>query len=172
MPFPLPSRRHIPGSGSEPDRPPLDRVKAGTPRSMRAEIWREVPAYLYGVELYASGYFWEAHEVWEPVWLATRPSSRERHLMVALIQLANACLKLAMGQRNATLRLLQEVADRLADCAPGAHDTLMGIDIDGLSGRVRTFADAVRDSGLPAGALVEMRPALQLADAPGSTGNG
>lgn len=161
MIFPLPSCRHVPGSGSEPDRAPLEQVKATTPPTVTDTTWNEVPAYLYGIQLYANGYFWEAHEVWEPVWLATTPNSRERHLMAALIQLTNACLKLVMQLPNAASRLLQETADRLIDCGCGAGGFLMGIDIGSLARRVAELATAVRNQeGGQIDRLLEMRPTL------------
>lgn len=45
MPFALPARRHIPGSGSVPDRAPLDAAKALTPPRVTANSWQDVPAY-------------------------------------------------------------------------------------------------------------------------------
>src|SRR5687767_5070273 len=101
MTFVVPSRRHVPGTGSVPDLAALESIKALTPQRMTGVTWRSVPAYVYGRHLHAHGYFWEAHEVWEPVWLATAPNSQERRLMAALIQLANACLKLEMRQPKA-----------------------------------------------------------------------
>ena len=56
-----------------------------TPRP-RAEI---APGLEEGLALYRAGYFWEAHEAWEPLWLAAPPNSRERALLQGLIQLAN-----------------------------------------------------------------------------------
>ena len=100
----LPPTRHIPGSGTAPDHVFFAAIKAQCPARVADANWREVPPYLYGFDLYAAGYFWEAHEVWEPVWMACAPNSRERQLTAGLIQLANACLKLEMGRLNAARR--------------------------------------------------------------------
>jgi hypothetical protein len=160
MTFVLPAQRHIPGSASVPDRVPLDAIKALTPQRVTADTWRRAPAYAYGLHLHTHGYFWEAHEVWEPVWLATAPNSRERHLLAALIQLANACLKLEMGQPKATLRLLQASQDHLAECRGSPDGTLLGLNPGTLSEDISAFAGQVGAFGAEQdlAAIVARRP--------------
>lgn len=51
------------------------------------------------------GFGWEAHELLEPIWMKCPPNSRERLLVMALIQLANARLKSLMGREGAAKRL-------------------------------------------------------------------
>ena len=78
-----------------------------------------------GLALYRAGYFWEAHEAWEPVWMKTPADSTERALLQGLIQIANGRLKLVMGRAKAALRIaalakvhLDEAeADELTDWA-------------------------------------------------------
>ena len=156
MTFTLPSQRHIPGSSSVPDRATLDAIKVLTPR-VTSDTWRQAPAYAYGLHLHAHGYFWEAHEVWEPVWLATAPNSRERHLLAALIQLANACLKLEMAQPRAALRLLLVSQDHLAECRSPPGRTVLGLDPGALAGDIAAFAVRVGDAQDLA-ALIAGRP--------------
>lgn len=157
MTFALPAQRHIPGSATVPDRAPLDAVKALTPHRVTRDTWRDAPAYAYGLHLHALGYFWEAHEVWEPVWLATAPNSQERHLLAALIQFANACLKLEMGQPKAAVRLLQASQDHLAECRGSPGRTLLGLDPASLAGDIAAFAVRVGDAEDLA-ALIAERP--------------
>ena len=72
-------------------------------------------AFRAGLAYFEAGYFWECHEVLEAVWMAAPNPSPERAFVQAIIQLANARLKLAMGQPNATRRLCAIVDDLLAD---------------------------------------------------------
>ena len=154
MTFTLPSQRHIPGSSSVPDRATLDAIKGLTPRRVTSDTWRQAPAYTYGLHLHAHGYFWEAHEVWEPVWQATAPNSQERRLLAALIQLANACLKL---EPKAAIRLLQASLDHLAECRNPPGRTLLGLDPGSLAGDIAAFAVRVGDAEDLA-ALIAGRP--------------
>ncbi|MEM9471401.1 MAG: DUF309 domain-containing protein, partial [Pseudomonadota bacterium] len=101
----LPSRVHVPGSGSRPDMVPLEQAKALAPAVTRAHDWQDNIAYLYGHDLMRAGCYWEAHEVWETVWLATPANGPERVLLQALIQQANARLKSEMRRENAAARL-------------------------------------------------------------------
>lgn len=72
-------------------------------------------ALTFGLSLIHNHYFWEAHEVLEPVWMKASPNSAERQLLQALIQLANACLKSTMGQPQAAARLAQIADDHLQE---------------------------------------------------------
>ena len=59
------------------------------------------PALRYGIALNDAGYFWEAQEVLEAVWAAAPQGGRERILLRACIQIANANLKLRMRKPHA-----------------------------------------------------------------------
>jgi predicted metal-dependent hydrolase len=163
MTFTFPSHRHIPASGSTPDRAPLDAVKTLTPPRVSEDTWRHTPAYAYGLHLYTHGFFWEAHEVWEAVWLATAPNSQERHLLAGLIQLANACLKLEMAQPKAALRLLRDAQDHLDECRRPA---LLGLAPRVLVQDVSAFANrlAATETGKLRSVLA-LRPKPVLAGA-------
>ena len=111
--YPLPSMRHVPGTGPAPDLGQLEAIKALVPSRTVATAWRENVPYLYGMTLFAASYYWEAHEVWEPVWMNCSPNSPERHLLQALIQYANAALKRDMGRARATRRLIEDCEGHL-----------------------------------------------------------
>lgn len=129
----LPTHRHVPGSGTSPDRTPLDAAKATIAGPPGPRDWHTHVAYRYGARLHLDRFHWEAHEVWEAVWLVCPPNSRERNLVRALIQLANAALKLDMGRQAAAARLLRETADLLAGAA-SADGTpgFLGVDVGRL----------------------------------------
>lgn len=120
----MPARRHIPGSGSVPSMAVLEAAKA------------DVAAFAYGADLFNHGFFWEAHEVWETVWMAAAPNSARRQALRALIQMANACLKLAMGKRNAFERLAAEIA-HISPNEGLAHE---GLDMAAQSSAFARFA--------------------------------
>ncbi len=128
----LPSHPHVPGSGSAPDLVPLEHAKDLTPAVTQAAEWQENVPYLYGHDLLQAGYYWEAHEVWEAVWLATPANGPERLLLQALIQNANARLKSGMQRENAAARLHTQVEELRIDLVArlgGQIETYMGVDI-------------------------------------------
>jgi len=71
------------------------------------------PALRYGIALNDSGYFWEAQEILEAVWAAAPQRGRERVLLRACIQIANANLRLRMQKPHAAARLLGEALREL-----------------------------------------------------------
>jgi hypothetical protein len=162
--LPLPSIRHVPGSGSAPEPAFFAPIKAQCPAKVSNANWRDVLPYLYGFDLYASEYFWEAHEVWEPVWMACAPNSRDRQLLAGLIQLANACLKLEMDRIPAVRRLLKEAMQHVAEAAQEPHDGfLMGLAVGRLARSLAAYAALLRaQAPIAAGALVKSRPRLVI----------
>jgi uncharacterized protein len=158
---PLPRGPHIPGFGTTPDHAALDPVKARCPAMVIPGQWRAVTPYRYGFRLYDAGYFWETHEVWEPVWMACAPNTGQRHLLAGLIQVANACLKLLMRWPKATGRLLADARTHLEAAALGADDHLflMGVSPGRLAAGVAAFGALVHEGGPPE-SLLARRPRL------------
>ncbi len=119
----LPLHAYIPG---ETDRHPdgaFDGIRASARPGMSAEDLATCAAFSTGVLYLEQGYFWEAHEVLEPVWMALPEASAERYAVQALIQIANARLKLRMDRPRAALRL----CDMAEDLAARAGDPAMGL---------------------------------------------
>lgn len=81
---------------------------------MTPETLAQSEAFLVGLRYLETGYFWEAHEVLEPVWMALPENGDHRCLVQALIQFANAQLKLEMGRPKAAKRLCGIVHGLLA----------------------------------------------------------
>lgn len=95
-----------PGQTARPD-PVLfdalcDTASVGDP--LASDAWRA------GTLWYDEGFFWEAHEMWEAVWMAALPNSAARLLAQAAIQMANLRLKAAMGQPRAAVRIHDRAA--------------------------------------------------------------
>lgn len=126
--LPLPTHRHVPGENARPDDPVLEAVRRTVPAETRSATAADNVAWRYGLRLLDAGFYWEAHEVLEPVWLAAAPNSRERHLVQAVIHLANGRLKDVMGRPNARLRLAGLARQGFAAAFPTGEGTLMGLD--------------------------------------------
>jgi hypothetical protein len=111
----LPGWAHVPGVTPSADHAPLAAAKALVPARFAGPPPADHPALRYAIRLCDAGFYWEAHEVLEAVWMATAHNSRDRIALRAIIQLANAGLKLRMGRALAAKRLLAEVAALLPD---------------------------------------------------------
>lgn len=126
--LPLPTYRHLPGTNERPPHGFLDAVIARAPAETRAPEAGTNVAWLYGVRLINAGFFWEAHEVLEPVWAHAAPNSRERFLVQAVIHLANGSLKVRMARPNAAARLADLADESFERAFAGSNERFMGID--------------------------------------------
>lgn len=76
----------------QPGVPPL------TVSSTAPQEWRENLLYLYGLDLFNCGYYWEAHEAWEHLWAACGRRGRTAMFLKGLIKLAAAGVKVREGK--------------------------------------------------------------------------
>jgi hypothetical protein len=109
--LPLPRWAYVPGETAEADadHDTLWQAKALVPSRFRDYV----PALRYGLSLNDHGYYWEAQEIMEAVWAAAPQGGRERILLRACIQIANANLRLRMQKPHAAARLLGEALGEL-----------------------------------------------------------
>lgn len=129
--FPFPGYAYLPGRDPHPtaDRSghsfgcaPWFAVQA--PPS--PDRWLACPPYLYGVDLFNFGYWWEAHESWEPLWRGCVTNRVQREFLQGLIQAANALLKRQMGKELAVYRLYSECRTHLSVVRSSRY---MGLDV-------------------------------------------
>ncbi|QPF91514.1 DUF309 domain-containing protein [Bradyrhizobium commune] len=114
-PLPWPQWAYVPGATGEPDADyeTLDLAKALVPSAFRGYVPVRHPALRYGLALNDRGYFWESQEVLEAVWAAAPQGGRERILLRACIQIANANLRLRMQKAHSAARLFGEALAEL-----------------------------------------------------------
>jgi predicted metal-dependent hydrolase len=126
--LPLPQWAYVPGEMTEDDadHDTLWKAKSLVPSRFRDYVPARHPALRYGMMLNDRGYFWESQEVLEAVWAAAPQGGRERILLRACIQIANANLRLRMHKPGAAARLFGEALGELntlaARKAAGAGD--------------------------------------------------
>jgi sugar phosphate isomerase/epimerase len=102
--------------------------------------WRSNREYLYGIDLFNHGYYWEAHEAWEAVWQVVGRSGVEATWLKGLIKLAAAGVKAREGNPRGVARharraaeLFGEVAVSLTGSVTKAEDTPGTASFCGLS---------------------------------------
>lgn len=145
----MPDYRHLPGRNDRPGEGAFDAIKASAPAVTSSANAGENMAWRYGIRLLNEGYFWEAHEVLEQVWLNAPPNSRERCLVQAVIQMANGWLKEAMGQPRARLRIADLCRAAFEEAFPeGRSTSLMGLEKDSALRAAATLANGNGFAGL------------------------
>lgn len=82
-----------------------------------------------GLRLYRDGLAFEAHEVWEHLWM--QEVGRDKRTLQALIQIAAGRYKLATGVPQGAMKLLTKAHDRLEELLPAGRSCL-GLDLAGL----------------------------------------
>lgn len=127
MHFPLPEYAYIPGLSPRHDDILFAKVRTSVPSVTRSAEQADNPAWQFGLQLLGLGFFWEAHEVLEPVWVNAAPNSAERHMVQAVIQLANAGLKLVMHRRDAVSRILAQAEELVGRASNPGGEPVMGI---------------------------------------------
>lgn len=99
------------------------------------------PDWLYALELFNGGFYWEAHEAWERFWHCLGRTTAEARLVQGLVHMAAACVKIREGKpvgvgrhTQRTRELLGDVgAAGLGDTATHASDAL-GMDHESIAG--------------------------------------
>jgi Domain of unknown function (DUF309) len=113
--LPLPQWAYVPGETTDAaaDHDTLWQAMALVPSRFQDFVPARHPALRYGIALNDAGYFWEAQEILEAVWAAAPQGGRERILLRACIQIANANLRLRMHKPLAAARLFGEALGEL-----------------------------------------------------------
>src|ERR1700692_2909020 len=108
--LPLPQWAYVPGetAEAEADHDTLWQAMALVPSRFQDFVPARHPALRYGIALNDAGYFWESQEILEAVWAAAPQGGRERILLRACIQIANANLRLRMQKPHAAARFFGE----------------------------------------------------------------
>src|ERR1700709_483589 len=150
----MPRWAYVPGIETEADHDTLKHAKVLVPSRFRDFVPARHPALRYGIGLNDAGYFWESHEILEAIWAAAPQGGRERILLRACIQIANANLKLRMQRPHAAARLFGEA---LAELNP--------LSVRKATGAGGGFADAFPTAALAGLLRTKLaQPALSKAD--------
>ena len=123
--IPKPPHAYIPGQTPRHPEDWFDPIKDGVREARTAAELAQTKAFRAGLAYLEAGYFWECHEVLEAVWMQTGQDTAEREMVQALIQLANARLKLRMDRPRAVARLCDMVEAHLDRLPP--DDAVLGI---------------------------------------------
>jgi hypothetical protein len=114
------------------------------------EKWMQNEHYLYGLDLFNHGFWWEAHEAWEGVWMTTQKTDLVGLYLQGLIQFSAALLKLYSGSKKGFDNLFKESQKKLLACLDELNQKklrhLMGLDLQEWLNRVNTFFGSIEGS--------------------------
>ena len=79
--------------------------------------------FLIGLDLFNAGYYWEAHEAWEGLWVVAGRTGLLASFLKGLIKLAAAGVKVREGQISGVQRHARRAIElfELVSCDPAAH---------------------------------------------------
>lgn len=114
---PFPPYSYVPGSGtphpvSDP-RGHMHGVEHELPKPLDTNHWATNETYLYAVDLFNHGYYWEAHEAWESLWHAAGHKGVMADFLKGLIKLAAAGVKHSEGNAAGVERHLKRACELL-----------------------------------------------------------
>jgi hypothetical protein len=135
----LPAAPYVPGRGTRPISD--DQVALREPL-LGAARWAEQAEYLWGVDLYNGGFFWEAHEAWERLWRASEPDTLQHAYLQGLIQCTAACLKITQHEPDAAQRIAARALAHLAPVHAHCAGPYMGLDLARFCDAFRDFVDS------------------------------
>ncbi len=140
---PFPPYRYVPGKTPHPVRDPAGHSfnrPPEQPPEFNPEDWRSCEQYLYGIDLFNHGYWWEAHEALEAVWIAAGRKSGTGLFIQGLIQVAVAHLKKHQGFGDTAQRMAKEGLDKMKHC----RSPRLGIELDVFRSAVTLYFSGKR----------------------------
>ncbi|WP_348526639.1 DUF309 domain-containing protein [Mesorhizobium sp.] len=100
----FPAYAYLPGSQPHPIRDPAGHSYLIEPMRVSTDTAVGSDPFLWGLDLFNYGYYWEAHEAWESLWQVAEQGSPSRAFFKALILLSAAGVKIREGKTAAALR--------------------------------------------------------------------
>jgi hypothetical protein len=127
------------------------RREPGAPASWSPDRWQDNELFLYGIDLFNHGYWWEAHAEWESLWRTCDRGASEEVFLRGLIQLSAACLKRSLGKERGARRLAEAAVAKLRRVpALSGSEHYMGVDTLDLARRAEA---SLMQHGLEPGRL-------------------
>jgi hypothetical protein len=118
---PFPAYAYLPGRHPHPVRHPLGHSYQLDPPDLSEDVELAFEEFLWGIDLFNHGYYWEAHEAWEGLWQVADRGGSLRMLFKGLILLSAAGVKIREGKHVAAMRHAGRAAVLLRQLMKGPH---------------------------------------------------
>jgi predicted metal-dependent hydrolase len=150
---PFPPYSYVPGRFPHPHGDPEGHSYGhihATPLPLDEQNWSDNRDYLFGIDLFNHGYYWEAHEVWEGLWMACGRRGRVATFLKGLIQLTAAGVKVRQQVPRGVQSLAEGATELFGEvrASLGPDEWLLGLDVGELIAFARELAARPeRDAG-------------------------
>jgi len=108
------------------------------------ENFRENKAYLFGLDLFNYGYFWESHVWWEALWHEAGRKGEIADFLKGLIKLSACGVKVELKQIDISQGHFDRALELFNPLAKD-HKTFFGIDLAELTKKLKTWDKDFRD---------------------------
>ena len=128
----LPPYSYVPGQFPHPIRDPAGHSYAHLPESVTAiddSNWQTNAAWLWAIDLFNHGFYWEAHEAWESLWHKAGRRGPTANFLKGLIKLAAAGVKHREGRPEGVRRHAARASELLS---PSRRQVVFGVGVDPL----------------------------------------
>ena len=139
---PFPPYTYVPGRAPHPIRDPAGHMHGEEHQKpdLFVEEWWRCDEYLWGIDLFNYGYYWEAHEAWEGLWHAAGRKGPVADFLKGLIKLAAAGVKTLEGSETGRRRHLQRGLELMQAVREASGDRMMGLDLSAIAIVLATLA--------------------------------
>lgn len=168
----FPPYAYLPGRQPHPVRDPAGHSFNSEAMLSVAEISLDSDTFLWGLDLFNHGYYWEAHEAWEGLWQVADRGAPLRTLFKGLILLSAAGVKIREGKQAAAMRHAGRAAAllrRLMNTANHSCERALGMSPAALAEHAE--AAARTPAALQATALGQPQPVFEFILGPSSGGS-
>ncbi len=134
--IPLPPEPYLPGLSPPPSRHPLEPWSGEFQQNLLGHfpnpaLCKRNLIYLFGIDLYHNGFFWEAHEAWEKIWRQVKSHPVTGSCLKGLIQHTAALLKIKVknlqGAQSLSRKAISYFQIVLAVYPPAWKNPILGI---------------------------------------------
>lgn len=154
--LPLPPYSYVPGATPHPVSDPRGHMFGAMHPPVAAldpEQWPASPMYLYAIDLFNHGYYWEAHEAWESLWHAAGRTGLVANWLKGLIKLAAAGVKAREGNPSGVHRHIRRAVELISAVRtelPAGAEQFCGVNLGRLEQAAQEVAAAAeRDFSQP-----------------------
>jgi hypothetical protein len=129
------------------------------PKPLHEDRWAESRSYLYGLDLFNMGFYWESHDEWERLWRATGADGMVGKFLKGLVKLAAAGIKVREESIHGVRRHAASAGEVFADVAAETDlERYCGLAFEDLQFAADRAAQLVYKSGLEPGRPLRVFP--------------